>query len=63
MAKTGRPKSEDSITHFVGVKLNNHDYDLVIEYCKKHNVTLSHMIRYGLQLQLQDEGENLERLD
>lgn len=63
MAKTGRPKSEDSITHFVGVKLNNHDYDLVIEYCKKHNMTLSHMIRYGLQLQLQDEGENLERLD
>ena len=63
MAKTGRPKSEDSITYFVGVKLNNHDYDLVIEYCKKHNLTLSHMIRYGLQLQLQDEGENLERLD
>ena len=63
MAKTGRAKSEDSITHFVGVKLNNHDYDLVIEYCKKHNMTLSHMIRYGLQLQLQDEGENLERLD
>ncbi|WP_029319582.1 hypothetical protein [Butyrivibrio sp. AE3004] len=63
MAKTGRPKSEDSITHFVGVKLNNHDYDLVIEYCKKHNMTLSHMIRYGLQLQLQDEGEDLERLD
>ena len=63
MAKTGRPKSEDSITHFVGAKLNNHDYDLVIEYCKKHNMTLSHMIRYGLQLQLQDEGENLERLD
>ena len=63
MAKTGRPKSEDSITHFVGVKLNNHDYDLVIEYCRKHNMTLSHMIRYGLQLQLQDEGEDLERLD
>lgn len=63
MAKTGRPKSEDSITHFVGVKLNNHDYNLVIEYCKKHNMTLSHMIRYGLQLQLQDEGEDLERLD
>ena len=63
MAKTGRPKSEDSITHFVGVKLNNHDYDLVIEYCKKHNMTLSHMIRYGLHLQLQDEGEDLERLD
>ena len=63
MAKAGRPKSADSITHFVGVKFNNHDYDLIVEYCKQHDMTISHMVRYGIQLQLKAENKSLERLD
>ena len=63
MAKAGRPKSEDSITYFVGVKFNDHDYDMVIDYCKRHDMTISHMIRYGIQLQLKKEKQSLERLD
>ncbi|SCY14814.1 MULTISPECIES: hypothetical protein [unclassified Butyrivibrio] len=63
MAKAGRPKKDDAITHTVSVKFNNQDYDVLVEYCKNHGMTMSHLIRYGIQLQLEAEEKSLERLD
>ena len=55
MAKAGRPRKDDPISHMVSVKFNNHDYELMVEYAKNHNMTVSQMLRYGIELQLRQD--------
>ncbi len=55
MAKMGRPKVPDACKHIVAVKLNDAEYDFLVEYMERHNLTISQVLRYGIQLQLEQE--------
>lgn len=49
MAKAGRPKKEDPVSHHVSVKFNNAEYELMVDYAKRHDMTVSRMLRYGIE--------------
>ena len=55
MPKAGRPRKEDPISHVVTVKINNHDYELMVEYARSHNITVSRLIRDGVMIQLNQD--------
>lgn len=57
MAKAGRPKKSDPISHVVTVKFNNRDYELMVEYANNHNMSISQMLRYGVELQLRQDKD------
>ena len=55
MAKAGRPRKDDPIAHVVSVKFNNETYELMVEYAQNHDMSVSQMIRYGIEMQLRQE--------
>ena len=55
MAKMGRPKSENPCNHVVTVKFREDEYEMLVEYTKRHNLSVSAMIRLGIQMQLEQE--------
>lgn len=52
MAKMGRPKVDKPINHVVTVKFREEEYQLMLEYAESHNLTISHMIRLGIEMQI-----------
>lgn len=52
MAKMGRPKVDKPINHVVTVKFREEEYQLMLEYAESHNLTISHMIRLGIEMQV-----------
>ena len=52
MAKMGRPTKDDPISHVVSVKFNEKDYNLMVEYANRHNMTISRLIRYSIEQQI-----------
>lgn len=52
MARTGRPKVEKPINHVVTVKFREEEYQLMLEYAENHNLSISQMIRLGIEMQL-----------
>ena len=55
MAKMGRPKVDNPCKHVVGVKLRDDEYELLEEYTKRHNLSISQVLRLGFQMQLEQE--------
>lgn len=52
MARTGRPKVDNPVNHVVTVKFREEEYQLMLEYAKNHNISVSQMIRLGIEMQL-----------
>lgn len=52
MARTGRPKVEKPYDHKVTVKFKEEEYQVMVEYAESHNLSISQMIRLGVELQL-----------
>ena len=52
MAKMGRPKVEEPINHVVTVKFKEEEYQLMLEYANRHNLSISQLIRLGVEMQL-----------
>ena len=55
MARTGRPKVDNPIDHKVTVKFKEEDYQLMVEYAESHNLSISQLIRLGVELQLKNQ--------
>ena len=49
MAKMGRPTKDDPISHVVSVKFNEKDYSIMVEYAKRHDMTVSQVL-FGMGL-------------
>lgn len=49
MARTGRPKVEKPINRSVTVKFKEEEYQLMIEYAESHNISISELIRIGVE--------------
>ncbi len=56
MARTGRPKVEHPYDHKVTVKLKEEEYQLIVEYAKKHNLSISRMLRMGAELLMEENA-------
>lgn len=52
MARTGRPKVDKPINHVVTVKFKEEEYQLMLEYAQNHNLSISQMLRLGIEMQL-----------
>jgi hypothetical protein len=56
MARTGRPRVEKPINHVVTVKFKEEEYQLMLEYAKHHNLSISQMLRLGIEMQLNNQS-------
>ena len=52
MARTGRPKADKPFDHKVTVKFKEEEYQIMVEYAETHNLSISQLIRMGVELQL-----------
>jgi hypothetical protein len=57
MARTGRPRVEKPINHVVTVKFKEEEYQLMLEYAECHNLTISQMLRLGIEMQLMSQSK------
>ena len=53
MARTGRPKPFD---HKVTVKFKEEEYQIMVEYAETHNLSISQLIRMGVELQMKQQA-------
>lgn len=56
MARMGRPMVDDPINHVVTVKFKEEEYQLMLEYAQAHDLSISQMIRLGIELQLKNQS-------
>ena len=56
MARTGRPKVEHPYEHKVTVKFKEEDYQLMVEYAEVHHLSISQLIRLGVELQMKQQS-------
>lgn len=57
MARTGRPKAENPIDHKVTVKFKEEEYQIMVEYAKNHDLSISQLIRLGVELQMKQQSD------
>jgi hypothetical protein len=57
MARTGRPRVEKPINHVVTVKFREEEYQLMLEYAENHNLSISQMIRLGVEIQMKNQPD------
>ena len=55
MAKMGRPKKENPICRVVPVKFKETEYQIMLEYAQRHNLSISQLLRLGAELQIRNE--------
>lgn len=49
MTKMGRPKMDDPIERKVTVKFKNSEYEILVEYAKSHDLSVSQVLRLGFE--------------
>ncbi len=49
MTKMGRPKMDDPIERKVTVKFKNSEYEILVEYAKHHDLSVSQVLRLGFE--------------
>jgi len=52
MSRTGRPKVDKPINRSVTVKFKEEEYQLMLEYTQSHNISISQLIRIGVEMQI-----------
>ena len=62
MARTGRPKAEKPFDHKVTVKFKEEEYQIMVEYAESHNLSISQLIRLGVELQMKHSSNQYYRL-
>lgn len=56
MARTGRPKANKPFDHKVTVKFKEEEYQIMVEYAETHNLSISQLIRMGVELQMKQQA-------
>ena len=49
MARTGRPKSDKPLDKKVSVRFNEEEYELLLEYAKNHELSVTQAIKMSLK--------------
>lgn len=50
MARTGRPKSDDPMDKKVSVRFTNEEYEILLEYAKNHELSVTQAIKMSLRM-------------
>ncbi len=48
MAKMGRPKAEKPADKKVTIRLNGEEHELLLEYTKNHNMTMTQVVKMSV---------------
>ena len=56
MVRTGRPKADKPFDHKVTVKFKEEEYQIMVEYAETHNLSISQLIRMGVELQMKQQA-------
>ena len=56
MARTGRPKADKHFDHNVTLKSKEEEYQIMLDYAETHNLTISQLIRMGVELQMKQQA-------
>lgn len=54
MAKMGRPKTEDPTCKVITFKVKETEYQAMLEYTKSHNISISQLIRMGIEMKMNE---------
>ena len=54
--ETGRPKADKPFDHKVTVKFKEEEYQIMVEYAETHNLSISQLIRMGVELQMKQQA-------
>ena len=49
MANMGRPKSDNPLDKKVSVRFTQGEYEVLLEYAKKHDMTVTQEVRLGVE--------------
>ena len=52
MARTGRPKSDDPMDKKVSVRFTNEEYEILVEYSKNHDLSITQAIKLSLKMDI-----------
>ena len=52
MARTGRPKSDDPMDKKVSVRFTNEEYEILLEYAKNHELSVTQAIKMSLRMNI-----------
>ena len=52
MARTGRPKSDDPMDKKVSVRFTNVEYEILLEYAKNHELSVTQAIKMSLRMNI-----------
>ena len=52
MARTGRPKSDDPMDKKVSVRVTNEEYEILLEYAKNHELSVTQAIKMSLRMNI-----------
>ncbi len=52
MARTGRPKSDDPMDKKVSVRFTNEEYEILVEYAKNHDLSITQAIKLSLKMDI-----------
>ncbi len=50
MAKMGRPKTEDPADRRVNVRFKEAEYELLLEYTKRHDMSITQVIKLAVEI-------------
>ena len=57
MAKMGRPKKDNPTSRVISFKVKESEYHLIVEYCQAHNISVSQLIRMGVEMKMNESKE------
>ena len=52
MARTGRPKGDDPMDKKVSVRFTNEEYEILLEYAKNHELSVTQAIKMSLRMNI-----------
>ena len=52
MVRTGRPKSDDPMDKKVSVRFTNEEYEILLEYAKNHELSVTQAIKMSLRMNI-----------
>ena len=52
MARTGRPTSDDPMDKKVSVRFTNEEYEILLEYAKNHELSVTQAIKMSLRMNI-----------
>ncbi len=55
MTKMGRPKTEDPADRRVNVRFREEEYELLLEYTERHNMSITQVIKLAVETLISSE--------